>query len=156
MDAKTDRPNQTRSAVAAIAALVISTTTMTVSPTAAGGPLDSSVIASGLTASAGSVVSVKVGGPQGVLLGLATMSVTHGVLRAGPIRKGVLRLSSLDGGQVADFDVPPERLKATRVKTGDPVEVHRVAAGWRLTAHGQDLVYVVDESGTGLLTSARR
>jgi len=157
MDANTDRPNPTRRAVVATAAaLVMSIATMTVPATAASGPLDGSVIASGLTASAGSVVSVKVAGPQGVLLGLATMSVTHGVLRVNAIGRGVLRLSTLDGSQVADFDVLPERLKAAGVKKGDPVEVHRAPAGWRLTARGQYLAYVVEESGTSLLTSTRR
>lgn len=156
MDPKTDRPNTTRRAVAAAAALVISIATMTASAAGAGDSLHSSVTTSGLVASAGGLVSVKVGGPQGVLLGFATMSVSHGILRAGSVRRGVLRLSSLDGSQVADFDLPPERLKATGVKEGDPVEVHRAPAGWRLTARGQDLAYVVDETGTGLLTSNRR
>lgn len=91
-----------------------------------------------------------------MLLGLATMSVTHGILRVSAVRKRVLCLSSLDGSLVADFDVPPERLKAARVEKGDQVEVRRVPAGWRLTARGQDLAYVVDESGTSLLTSTRR
>lgn len=157
MDAMTDRPNPTRRAMAATtAALVMSVATMTVPATAASGPLDGSVMASGLIGSAGGAVSVKVGGPQGVLLGLATMSVTHGILRVSAVRKGVLCLSSLDGSQVADFDVPPERLKAAGVEKGDQVEVRRVPAGWRLTARGQDLAYVVDESGTSLLTSTRR
>lgn len=156
MDAMTDRPLSPRYAVKAIAGAVTAILTVLMAARAAGGPLDFSLEASGWTFSAGSIVSVKVGGPQGVILGFATMSATVGVLRADFSRRGAFRLRTLDGSRVAEFDVPPERLKALGVKSGDPVEVHRAPAGWRLTAHGQDLAYVVDESGTSLLTSTRR
>ncbi len=160
MDTANDRSNKTLYSVRTGASVLALSVAMMAVPhaeageygSALGGSIEKSVwIASGVVA-----LSIQSGTMQAVVLGSATASVAVGVVRANFSRKGRFGLQTLDGTKAAEFDIPPERLKAAGVKSGDPVEVHRGPAGWRLRAHGVDLAYYVDEGGSDLLTSARR
>lgn len=157
MDAMTDRPNKILSSSAKAArAMALALSALVVPPPALGDPSDASLGLMISVAASGVAVSVKVGGPQGALLGFATMSATSSVLIAGITGRGVFSLRTPDGTGYAEFDVPPERLRAVGIKSGDPVEIHRAPAGWRMSARGQDIAYFVDETGTALLNSSRR
>ena len=160
MDTANDRSNKTLKTVRTGAGALALSVAMLAAPfteageygPAFGGSIEKSAwIMSGVVA-----VSIQSGTLQAFVLGSATASFAVGVVRANLSRKGRVALQTLDGTQSAEFDIPPERLKAAGLKSGDPVEVHRGPAGWRLRAHGVDLAYYVDEGGSDLLTSVRR